>query len=164
MNDLGDSVEYHPIGIIHSPYKKPQGTPIQPIAGAGNTAVIEIYPQYAEGLKDIEGFSHLILIFHMHLVKNSQLKVIPFLDTEERGVFATRAPGRPNPIGFSVVKFEKVEGNLLTVNDIDMLDGSPILDIKPFIPAFDVRQADRTGWLNKNDYEILKTLDDGRFG
>lgn len=163
MNSPANAILYHPIGIIHSPYKESKGTPIQPVAGSGNEAVVEIYPDYAEGLKDIEGFSHLILIFHMHLIRNSQLKVVPFLDTYEHGVFATRAPGRPNPIGFSIVRLEKVEGTLLYIKDIDILDGSPLLDIKTFIPAFDIRNADRTGWFSKNDHDISKTQDDGRF-
>jgi tRNA-Thr(GGU) m(6)t(6)A37 methyltransferase TsaA len=163
VNKRTSSVIYQPIGIIHSPFKEPKGTPIQPVAAPESEATVEVFVDYAEGLKDIEGFSHLILIFHMHLTKSRQLKVIPFLDTIEHGVFATRSPGRPNPIGFSVVKLEKIEGNLLYIKGVDMIDGSPLLDIKPFIPAFDVRNADKTGWFEKINDTTSTTKDDGRF-
>jgi tRNA (adenine37-N6)-methyltransferase len=163
VNKKANSILYTPIGVIHSPFKESNGTPIQPVAAPDSVATVEVFTDYIEGLKDIEGFSHLILIFHMHLIKNPQLRVIPFLDTEEHGVFATRAPGRPNPIGFSVVKLEKTNNNILHITGIDIIDGSPLLDIKPFVPAFDVRQADKTGWLKKINDKISAIKDDGRF-
>ncbi len=163
MDKKNQSILYHPIGIIHTPYKEASGTPIQPIAAPESEATIEVFFEYAEGLTDIGEFSHLILIYHMHLVKTSQLKLIPFLSNEEHGVFSTRAPGRPNPIGFSVVKLEKVNGNLLFITGIDIIDGSPLLDIKPFIPAFDGRSADKTGWFHETIDKISKIKDDGRF-
>ena len=163
MERLKNSISYRSIGIVHSPFKVSFGTPIQPVASPDSKARVEIFEEYAEGLTDIEGFSHLILIFHMHLIKNAPLKVIPFLDTFHRGVFATRSPGRPNPIGFSVVELEKVEGNSLQIKGIDIIDGTPLLDIKPFVPAFDVRKAHKMGWFEKKDSRIETIQDDGRF-
>lgn len=156
-------VIYKPIGIIRSIYKEPKGTPIQPVASPDSEGIIEIFEDYTDGLQDIEGFSHLILIFHMHLVKGSKLKVIPFLDTHEHGVFATRSPGRPNPIGFSVVKLGKVDGNRLFVKGIDIIDGTPLLDIKPFVTAFDIHKSEKAGWFEKIDHKIVTAKDDGRF-
>jgi tRNA (adenine37-N6)-methyltransferase len=160
---VSDSILYHPIGIVHSPFKDPKGTPIQPIGGQDIPATVEIFDEYAEGLKDIEGFSHLILIFHMHLIKDFQLKAIPFLDTTEHGIFATRAPARPNPIGFSVVRLEKAEGCVLHIRDVDILDETPLLDIKPFVPMFDAREAEKTGWFTDKGNKIFDKKDDGRF-
>ncbi len=162
-SDKLKAILYHPIGIIHSPYKHSKGTPIQTISGSGISSTLEIYPEYFEGLKDIEGFSHLILIYHMHLIKKAQLSVLPFLDIEAHGVFATRSPARPNPIGISVVKLERAEGCFLFIKDTDMLDGTPILDLKPYIPVFDVRNTDRTGWFKNNINKISNAKDDGRF-
>lgn len=157
------NITYKPIGIIRSPFKEAKGTPIQPVASPDSEATIEIFEAYVEGLQDIEGFSHLILIFHMHLIRESKLKVIPFLDTQEHGIFATRSPARPNPVGFSVVKLQKVSGNILFIKGIDIIDCTPLLDIKPFVPAFDVRNAEKTGWFEKRDHKISTAKDDGRF-
>ncbi len=154
---------FHPIGVIHSPFKEPQGTPIQPGAARDVAGTVEILPELAPGLKDLEGFSRIILLYYFHLAQTFSLRVRPFLDEEERGVFATRAPARPNPIGLSVVRLEKVEGPTLHIRDVDILDGTPLLDIKPFVPAFDSREQVRIGWLADN-LEKLKTVrDDGRF-
>jgi tRNA-Thr(GGU) m(6)t(6)A37 methyltransferase TsaA len=158
-----NSILYRPIGIIHSSFKESKGTPIQPVASLNSSATVEVFDEFAAGLMDIEGFSHLILIFHMHLIKKPLLKVIPFLDTEAHGVFATRSPGRPNPIGFSVVELEKSSGNMLYVKGVDIIDGTPLLDIKPFVPAFDVRVANKIGWFEKVNTEISVVKDDGRF-
>lgn len=157
------NITYQPIGIVHSPFKTPEGTPIQPVAAKDVCATIEIFPQYAEGLKDMEGFSHIYVLFHLHLAKSKSLLVTPFLDTEQHGVFATRAPGRPNSIGISVVCLEKIDGNLLYVKNIDMLDGSPVLDIKPYIPQFDVFETFKNGWFDKVNHKIEEQKDDGRF-
>ncbi|MDI3543098.1 MAG: tRNA (adenine37-N6)-methyltransferase [Candidatus Atribacteria bacterium] len=138
---------YQPIGIIHSPYLKPEGTPIQPRAARGISGTAEVFDQYVEGLQDLEGFSHLILIYHFHLAKPGSLKVKPFLDQEPRRVFATRAPSRPNPIGFSVVKLLKVKNNLLFIQELDILDGTPLLDIKPYLSDFDSPVVEKRGWL-----------------
>ncbi len=158
-----NKIEYKPIGIIHSPFTTPEGTPIQPPGGTDAEAVAEIFPEYAQGLEDIGGFSHIILLYHFHLSKKFSLKVKPFLDDAFHGLFATRAPSRPNPIGISVVRLLRVDNRMLHIQDIDMLDRTPILDIKPYIPKFDVRNTDRTGWLETRADKTEKTHDDGRF-
>ena len=145
-----DKITYHPIGIIHSPHKDPKGTPIQPTAAQGIPGTVEIHPRFSEGLQDMEGFSHIILLYHFDRVTETKLKVKPFLDDEIRGVFATRAPVRPNPIGLSIVRLVRVEGNILHVEDVDVLDGTPLLDIKPYVDKFDTRNSDKQGWLEKN--------------
>ena len=156
-------IEYNPIGLIHSPYKEPEGTPIQAVAATDTEATVEIYPEYVMGLKDIEGFSHLILLYHLHRIRPSGLLVKPFLDNELHGIFATRSPGRPNPIGFSVVRLIKVDGNVLLIRDVDILDQTPVLDIKPYVADFDVRRVEKNGWFADNVCKLNKTKDDGRF-
>ena len=156
-------IVYKTIGIIRSAFKEANGTPIQPVASPDSEGRVELFEECAEGLKDLDGFSHIILIFHMHLVKEAKLKVIPFLDTQEHGIFATRSPARPNPVGFSVVRLEKIERNILFVSGIDIIDGTPLLDIKPFVPAFDVRDAEKTGWFENKQHKIPDARDDGRF-
>jgi tRNA-Thr(GGU) m(6)t(6)A37 methyltransferase TsaA len=156
-------INYTPIGTIHSPFKEPKGTPIQPTAALDIAGVIEINPEYAEGLKDIEGFSHLILIYHFHLLKSSSLLVKPFLDNELHGIFATRSPSRPNLLGFSVVRLTRVEGNKLHILDVDIVDGTPLLDVKPYVSKFDNRETVRNGWFEKNIHKLSITTDDGRF-
>ncbi len=158
-----NKIKYSPIGIIHSPFKTPQGTPIQPGGAKGATAEVEVYPQYAEGLEDLAGFSHIILIYHFHLTKKFSLRVKPFLDDELHGLFATRAPARPNPIGISVVRLIKIEGKILFVQDIDVVDNTPLLDIKPYVPEFDVRKVERIGWLESKSNKVRETSADGRF-
>lgn len=154
---------YKPIGVIHSPFKEPKGTPIQPSGAKGVDGKVEVFPQYAEGLKDLEGFSHVILVYHFHLSKKPSLIAKPYVDTETHGVFATRSPSRPNPIGISVVRLVGVEGNMLHVRDIDAVDGTPLLDIKPYVPAFDAKKAEKIGWLEKKVGKIPASRDDGRF-
>ena len=161
--EIMKEIRYSPIGIIHSPFKKPEGTPIQPIGGKGISGTIEIFPQYVEGLKDLEGFSHLVLIYHFHLCRKSLLKVKPFMDNQPRGVFSTRAPSRPNPIGLSVVRLVKIEGSVLHVEDLDVVEGTPLLDIKPYVSQFDLREVDKIGWLEKNIHRLFSSRDDGRF-
>jgi len=156
-------IVYRPIGVIRTPFKSPKGVPIQPSAGKGIRGVVEVFPEYVEGLKDLEGFSHIILVYHFHLVKKSLLRVIPYMDNETRGVFATRAPARPNPIGISVVRLIEIRGNKLYVEDIDIVDGTPLLDIKPYVPEFDYRPKARIGWLEKRVRRLKVTRDDGRF-
>ena len=158
-----DKFNYRPIGIIHSPFKSLEGMPIQPIGAIGVRAEVEIFPEYVEGLQDLEGFSHIILLYHCHLSKAYKLKVKPFLDDVERGLFATRAPARPNPIGMSVVRLIQIERTTLSVQDIDIIDKTPLLDIKPFVPDFDVRKTAKTGWLEKKAQNVEKISDDGRF-
>ncbi|AEA46436.1 tRNA (N6-threonylcarbamoyladenosine(37)-N6)-methyltransferase TrmO [Archaeoglobus veneficus] len=156
-------IVYEPIGIIHSPFKSKEGVPIQPVYARGVEGYIELFTEYAEGLKDIEGFSHLILIYHFHLSEGYRLLVKPFLDDELHGVFATRAPKRPNPIGMSIVRLKEVDGPILRILDVDIVDGTPLLDIKPYVPEFDCRSEARAGWLEKGVREARRTVSDGRF-
>ena len=156
-------ISYTPIGIIHTPFKEPRGVPIQPTAGQDIQAVVEVFPEFSEGLADLEGFSHLILLFHMHLSREYSLKVTPFMDTRLRGLFSTRAPSRPNSIGLSIVRLEKVEDNRLYIRDVDMVDKSPLLDIKPYFSTLDEREEVRIGWLENKIDNLHKTRDDGRF-
>ena len=155
--------QYTPIGVIHSPFQRPKGTPIQPKGAKGIKGTVEVFAEYAEGLKDLEGFSHIILVYHFHLSKGYKLRVKPYMDDTERGVFATRAPARPNPIGVSVVRLDKIEGNMLHIRDIDMIDDTPLLDIKPYVPEFDASNVERIGWLQGKVKKLETAIDDGRF-
>jgi len=156
-------IRYKPIGVIHSPFKEPKGTPIQPAGAKGIDGTVEVFPEYVKGLKDMEGFSHIILIYHFHLSRGAPLKVKPYMDNESHGVFAMRGPSRPNPIGISIVRLMGIEGNVLHIQDVDIIDGTPLLDIKPYVPEFDIRKAERTGWLEKNVHKLSASKDDGRF-
>ena len=156
-------IKFKPIGTIYSPFKEPLGVPIQTSGAKGIEGSVEVFAEFLEGLKDIDGFSHIILIYYFHLSKKPSLLVTPFMDKHQHGIFATRAPARPNPIGFSVVKLEKVEGNLLLVKDIDIVNGTPLLDIKPCVPQFDFSKVTKTGWLENNVQNLANTKDDGRF-
>ena len=158
-----DEIKYKPIGVIHSPFKEPKGTPIQPAAAKGISGTVAVFPEYAEGLKDIEGFSHIILIYHFHLSSGSSLTAKPFMDSEERGVFAMRGPSRPNPIGISIVHLIGIEGNIIHIHDVDIVDGTPLLDIKPYVSEFDIRKVEKTGWLEKRVHKLPASKDDGRF-
>jgi tRNA (adenine37-N6)-methyltransferase len=150
-----------PIGIIHSPFAKQEGTPIQPSGAAGIRGWVDVFPQYEFGLKDIEGFERIWLLYHFNRAGEEKMLVKPYMDTEERGVFATRSPCRPNKIGMSCVKLVKREGCKLFVEDIDILDGTPLIDVKPYAPQFDVFVVSRTGWLGENSPESVKA--DERF-
>jgi tRNA (adenine37-N6)-methyltransferase len=154
---------FRPIGTVHSPFKEPTGTPIQPSASRETPGIVEILPEYREGLQDLEGFSHLILLYHFHLARGFSLKVKPFLDDVERGLFATRAPARPNPIGLSIVRLERLDGLRLHIRDVDIVDGTPLLDIKPYVPQFDIRTEATNGWLAENLDRLESARDDGRF-
>ncbi len=158
-----EKIVFKPIGTIHSPFKETKGTPIQPEGARGVKGRVEIFEEYAEGLKGLEGFSHIILLYYFHLSKKSPLLVKPYMDNNLHGVFATRAPSRPNGIGLSIVKLEKVEGNILFIEDVDIVDGTPLLDIKPYVPQFDIREVKSIGWLEKNIRKLPNSSDDGRF-
>ncbi|MBU1138246.1 MAG: tRNA (N6-threonylcarbamoyladenosine(37)-N6)-methyltransferase TrmO, partial [Proteobacteria bacterium] len=136
-----------PIGVIHTPFQTIEGMPIQPAAASGVQGTVEVFEAFAEGLKDIDGFSHLILLYHFHQSRGYNLQVVPFMDSCTRGLFATRAPRRPNPIGFSIVRLLKVEGRYLQVDNIDVLNDTPLIDIKPYVPVFDAQEQVRSGWL-----------------
>ena len=156
-------LRYKPIGVIHSPFKEAKGTPIQPAAADGAAGIIELEPEYCDGLEDIQGFSHIILVYHFHLSRGYSLKVKPFLDDRLHGIFSTRAPRRPNQIGISIVRLIKVEGCRLYIEDVDIVDGAPLLDIKPYVPEFDTRQAERTGWISGKTEQVCRTKADERF-
>jgi len=158
-----NEIKYKPIGIVHTPFKEPKGTPIQPASGRGIEGEIEVFPEYTEGLKDLEAFSYITLIYHFHLSKKSLLRVRPYMDNHIRGVFATRAPSRPNPIGISTVKLMKIHKNILYIQDVDIVDGTPLLDIKPYVPEFDRREVKKIGWLEKRIHKLPVSKDDGRF-
>ena len=150
---MADSVfTMKPIGIIHSPFKKRRDMPIQS-ARSQAAGTVEVYEAFSDGLKDVEGLSHLILLYVFHHSAEYMLHVKPFLDDTPRGLFATRYPSRPNPIGLSVVRLRNVHGNHLEVEGVDVLDGTPLLDIKPYIPEFDVWQDVRTGWYETRSRE-----------
>jgi tRNA-Thr(GGU) m(6)t(6)A37 methyltransferase TsaA len=134
-----------PIGIIHSPFKSKQETPVQPFRSKA-VGKIEVFKKYGPGLDDIESFSHLILIYQFHRSRGFSLKVKPLMDDGLRGVFSTRASRRPNQIGLSVVKLIRREGNIFFVNGIDVIDGAPLLDIKPYLPDFNSGEELRTCW------------------
>jgi tRNA-Thr(GGU) m(6)t(6)A37 methyltransferase TsaA len=153
---------YSPIGVIHTPYKEPRGTPIQPTGALGVEGTAEVFPEYAPGLKDLDGFSHVILLYHFHLADGYSLTVRPYLGREDRGVFATRFPGRPNPMGLSIVRLTGVDGCALRIMDVDIVDGTPLLDIKPYVPAFDHREDVRIGWLTDRATNVRHTKSDGR--
>jgi len=158
-----NEITYTPIGIIHSPFKEPRGTPIQPPGARGIPGSVELFPEYVEGLKDLDGFSHIILIYHFHLAKRPSLLMKPFMDDQPHGIFAIRAPSRPNPIGISVVRLVRIENNVLHIEDVDIIDGTPLLDVKPYIPEFDPQQVEKRGWLEKNVPKVSTSKDDGRF-
>jgi tRNA-Thr(GGU) m(6)t(6)A37 methyltransferase TsaA len=156
-------IVYKPIGIIHTSYDDVKNMPIQPTAAKGIKGRVEIYPEYAAGLKDLDGFSHIILLYHFHLSKGFQLEVRPFLDCIIRGLFSTRAPRRPNNIGLSVVRLNKVENTILYIENLDMVNGTPLLDIKPFVPDFNPVGDVRIGWLSEYVHKISEMKADDRF-
>ncbi len=156
-------IEYTPIGIIHSPFKEPVGMPIQPTGAAGVAGTVEVFEDFQAGLKDLEGFSHIILLYHFHRSEGFNLHVVPFMDSQIRGVFATRAPRRPNPIGLSAVRLVRIENGILRIENVDILDGTPLLDIKPYVPDFDAPREVRTGWLEEIGKTVGNRKADDRF-
>jgi len=151
------------IGVIRSPHKEKKGMPIQPSGAEGIGGRVEVFEEFQEGLADLEGFSHIILFYHFHLNSEYKLRVTPFLDNEEHGVFATRAPKRPSPLGMSIVALEKITDGVVHIRNIDVLDGTPLLDIKPYVPEFDHQVNTRIGWLEKNGNEVTRKKSDDRF-
>jgi tRNA-Thr(GGU) m(6)t(6)A37 methyltransferase TsaA len=156
-------IRYRPIGIIHSPFKEVTRMPIQPSGALGIKGTVELFREYSAGLKDIDGFSHIILIYHFHLSKGYTLGTRPFMEEETHGIFSMRAPARPNPIGISVVRLIRVEDNILHIEDVDVVDGTPLLDIKPYVPDFDWHEAERIGWLSTKSQHARKHKSDNRF-
>ena len=160
---MTESVTFRAIGLIRTPYDKADGMPIQASAAVGVPGRIELDPSLEEGLADLDGFSHLILVYHLHLVARSRLTVTPFLDDQPHGIFATRSPARPNAIGLSTVRLVSVTGPTIEVLDVDMVDGTPLLDIKPYVPAFDQRDEVRIGWFTDRLGGLLDARADDRF-
>lgn len=157
------SIQFQPIGEIHTPFKNMEDMPIQPTGAGDVEGRVVVLPEFEAGLEDIDGFSHLILIYQFHLSTGFRLKVKPFLDDRQRGIFATRAPRRPNAIGLSVVRLLRRKGAVLDIGGVDVVDGTPLLDIKPYVPAFDSPQVTRVGWLEGKDGEAVVKRSDGRF-
>lgn len=138
---------YQPIGVVNSPFKAIEGIPIQPSRAKGVSGTVVLHPEFVEGLKDLDGFTYIILLCHLHKAKPFELSVVPFLDHQPRGLFSTRAPSRPNPIGLSVVRLVGISDNILSISEVDILDGTPVLDIKPYVGEFDERANAQFGWL-----------------
>ncbi|MDD3449237.1 MAG: tRNA (N6-threonylcarbamoyladenosine(37)-N6)-methyltransferase TrmO [Gammaproteobacteria bacterium] len=156
-------IEFEPIGVIRTPYTEPEGTPIQPVGAVGVKGTVEVFGAYRDGLRDLDGFSHIVLLYHFHRSRGFSLRVVPYVDTRERGLFATRAPRRPNAIGLSIVRLIRVEDGVLHIENVDMLDGTPLLDIKPYVPEFGPGEAVRTGWLEQARKAFSSSKSDDRF-
>ncbi len=157
------TITFSPIGIIHSNHKTRVGTPIQPSRLQQSDGKVEIFPEFTTGLHDLDGFSKIWLIYHLHAIEGFKLEVTPYLDEQTRGVFATRAPARPNPIGLSLVNLLSIEGGMLMVDGLDILDGTPLLDIKPFIPDVDHTDGVKVGWLEGKTHRFKTHQADKRF-
>jgi tRNA-Thr(GGU) m(6)t(6)A37 methyltransferase TsaA len=152
-----------PIGVIHSPFKDLDGMPIQPAGASGVKGSVEVFEEYRTGLNDLDGFSHIVLLYLFHRSQGFSLHVVPYLDTQMRGVFATRAPRRPNAIGLSVVQLDMIKDGMLQIQNVDILDGTPLLDIKPYVPEFDTQVKVRTGWLENVKGTVKHRKSDDRF-
>ena len=157
------SVSFEPIGYIFTPFQKKEGMPIQSALAKGAKGRIELKEELVPGLLDLDGFSHIMLVYYFHESKDFKLQVAPFLEDRKHGVFATRAPKRPNSIGISVVKLLRVDNNILEVENIDVLDGTPLLDIKPYIPQFDIHQVEKSGWIEDKESDMKDIKSDDRF-
>ena len=149
-------VKYKAIGIVHSEFMDKANTPIQGTFAKDAKGTVEIFHEYADGLKDIQGFSHLILIYHFHLSSGYSLTSMPFLEDKQRGIFSIRHFNRPNPIGLSIVRLENIEGNLLEIGDVDILNGTPLLDIKPYVPLFDAKGNAKGGWVDNPYLDMVR--------
>ncbi len=161
---MTDNYSHEPIGEIHTPFETPDGMPIQPASEESTQGTVVVTPAYESGLADLDGFSHCILIYQFHAGDDAySLRPTPFLDDTERGLFATRAPNRPNGIGLSIVGVESIEGRELTVSGIDVIDGTPLLDIKPFVPQFDAPTDTDAGWVDETPLRAESMTADDRF-
>jgi len=157
----GRAISFRAIGTIRTPFRQPQGTPIQPAYAEDARGTVQIDPAFAAGLQDLQGFERIWLIYHLDRAAPARLTLIPYRDTREHGVFATRAPCRPNPIGLSCVQLLAVRGARLEVAGVDMLDGTPLLDIKPYVPEFECFPKAKAGWLDAQ--RVRRTRADRRF-
>lgn len=157
------SISYTPIGYFETPHKDVEGMPIQPSGAAGIKGTIDILPEFQEGLADLDGFSHVIVLYHLHEICGQELTVTPFLDRQPHGIFATRSPKRPNPIGLSVMEVAEVTQGRVLLNNVDVLDGTPVIDIKPFVPDFDSWPVSRIGWFDGKSGNATTLKSDDRF-
>ncbi len=156
-------MEMKAIGTIHTPFTSRKGMPIQPAGAVDVCGTVELLEEYWPGVKDLDGFSHIVLLYVFHRSEGFSLEVTPFMDTQSHGLFSTRAPKRPNPIGMSVVKLDRMDEGTLHVRNVDMLDGTPLLDIKPYVPEFDHHVDVRTGWLEEARKTVALRKSDNRF-
>jgi tRNA (adenine37-N6)-methyltransferase len=153
---MAQSITYRPIGVIRSGHTEAAKTPIQPVFAQGCTGRVELFPEFAAGLDDVDGFSHIYLLYHFDRAGTAKLKVKPFLQDVERGIFSTRTPCRPNALGLSIVELVRREGNVLHLNNVDVLDGTPLIDIKPYVTRFDRINAQRNGWQEQVNDETAR--------
>ncbi len=158
-----NEITYSPIGKVHSDYTSKDGMPIQSAFADGSKGTVEIKKEYTDALLGLDEFSHIYLIYHFHLMKSNKLVTKPFMRDLDLGVFAIRSPVRPNGIGLSVVRLEKIEDNILYINDVDIMDGTPLLDIKPYISRFDIRTDVKNGWIEGRTENKKKQVSDKRF-
>jgi tRNA (adenine37-N6)-methyltransferase len=163
VTESHEDIAYRSIGVLRSPFCDIKGMPIQPVGALGVTGTVEVHPDFAGGLMDLEGFSHVFLLYHLHRVDGFDLVVRPFLDNADHGIFATRSPKRPNPIGLSVLELVGVSGTTVHLRNVDILDGTPVLDIKPYVPHFDVWEAGKVGWFTQKAENAGTYLSDDRF-
>ena len=156
------NIVFHPIGVIHSPHKVLSKTPIQPVFCSDIRGTVVLDAKYTDGLKDLLGFSHIYLFYYFNKSQKTCLRLKPYLSDKECGIFATRAPHRPNKLGMSVVRLDRIEDNTLHVKDIDIIDGTPLLDIKPYVQRFDKRENTRSGWQDtvSDDVAFVRGLRD----
>jgi tRNA-Thr(GGU) m(6)t(6)A37 methyltransferase TsaA len=145
---MKNQIIIEPIGVIHTPHEQIEGMPVQPAGAAGFTGKAVLKKEYVEGLTDLEGFSHATLIYHFHRTEGHLLTLVPFMDTKPHGVFATRSPKRPNHIGMSTVRILSIEGDTVTFDGADMLNGTPLIDVKPYYPKYDSPPDTKSGWLD----------------
>lgn len=160
---MGETLIVEPIGIIHSPFRELENMPVQSVGAQHVEGSVVVYERFSEGLRDLEGFSHIYLVYHFHKANRTKLRVIPYMDTVERGVFATRSPLRPSHVGLSIVELLSVTGSVLMVRGVDVLDGTPLIDIKPYVPPFDCREDATSGWMKASRSEVERKRSDGRF-
>lgn len=160
---MGETLRLEPIGVIHSPFRELENMPVQSIGAHNAEGMVIVHERFSEGLRDLEGFSHTYLIYHFHRANRTELRVIPYMDTVKRGVFATRSPLRPSRIGISVVELLSVSCNVLEVRGVDVLDATPLIDIKPYVPQFDYREDATSGWMKASRSDIERRRSDNRF-
>ncbi|MEA3487423.1 MAG: tRNA (N6-threonylcarbamoyladenosine(37)-N6)-methyltransferase TrmO [Thermodesulfobacteriota bacterium] len=157
-NGRNEEFIIRPVGIINTPHKDPSRTPIQPVFARGIKGTVTVNPEYSDGLLDLDKFSHIYLLYYFHKCKDVRLILKPYLEDKDRGLFATRAPCRPNPLGISIVRLLSVMDNILQVEDVDILDNTPLIDIKPYVKRFDSRDNVRSGWQDDIEDDAAEIL------